>query len=91
MRDEDKEADPEVQYIQMKKKVNLRKACLAHYYNTYEHCTFQQKLSKQNARIIKNKKKLIITKCKLFFACDILFCSLQFLFCIEDLSILLHI
>ena len=53
MRDEDKEADPEGQSIQMKKKGNLRKACLTHYYNTYEYCTFQQKLSKQNARRVK--------------------------------------
>ena len=30
--------------------LNLRKACLKHYYNTYEYCTFQQKLSKQTAR-----------------------------------------
>ena len=60
MRDEDKEADPEVQYIQMKKKENLRKASLTHYYNNFEYCTFQQKLSKQNARRVNRRKKLII-------------------------------
>ena len=43
MRDEDKEADPEVQRIQMNKKENLRKACSKHYYNNCEHCIFQQK------------------------------------------------
>ena len=59
MRDEDKEADPEVQHIQMKKTENLRKACLKHYYNNYEYCTFQQKLSKQNARRV-NKQRTII-------------------------------
>ena len=57
MRDEDKEADPEVQYIQMKNKENLRKACLKHYYNNYEYCTFQHKLSKQNARRVKQDKE----------------------------------
>ena len=43
MRDEEEEADPEVQYIQRGEKENLRKACLKHYYNDYEHCTSQQK------------------------------------------------
>ena len=55
MRDEENEADPEGQPIQ-KKKGNLRKACLKHYYNNYEYCTVQQKLYKQNARRVKNKK-----------------------------------
>ena len=52
MRDGENEADPEGQSIQMKRKTNIRKACLKHYYNNYEYCTFQQKLSKQNARMI---------------------------------------
>ena len=29
---------------------NLRKAALTHYYNSYEYCTLQQQLSKNNAR-----------------------------------------
>ena len=36
-------------------KGNLRKACLKHYYNNYEYCTFQQRLSKQNARRVKTR------------------------------------
>ena len=32
------------------KQYNIRKACLKQYYTNYEYCTFQQKLSKQNAR-----------------------------------------
>ena len=36
---------------------NFRKACLKHYYNNYEYCTFQHKLSKQNARRVKQDKE----------------------------------
>ena len=57
MRDEEKEADPEGQYIQRKKTENIRKACLKHDYNNHEYCTFQQKLSKQNARRIKKEQE----------------------------------
>ena len=32
---------------------NIRKACLKHGYNSYEYCTFQQTLYKQNARRVK--------------------------------------
>ena len=53
MRDEDKQADPEVQYIQMNNKEHVRKACFKHHYNNYEHCICQQQLSKQNARRVK--------------------------------------
>ena len=60
MREEENEADPEVQYIQGKKQENIRKAGLKHDYNNYEYCTFQQKLSKHNARRVKNTKKLIL-------------------------------
>ena len=55
MREEENQADPEVQYIQRKNKSNLRKACLKHFYNNYGYYTFQQ-LSKQNARRV-NKGK----------------------------------
>ena len=89
MRDEEKEADPEGQYIQRRK--SLRKACLKHYYNNYEHCTFQQKLYKHNARIIKKKNKFIIIKLYIIVVFDMSFCYLHFLFCIKDLPILLHI
>ena len=53
MRDEDPEADQEVQYIQMKRKEQLRKACLKQYDNNYEHCTLQQKQYKHIARKVK--------------------------------------
>ena len=39
------------------KKINLRKACLKHYYNNYEYCIVQQKLYKQNARRVKKEKE----------------------------------
>ena len=57
MRDDDKEADQEVQNIQMNKKRDLRKAALKHYYNNYEYCTLQQQLSKKNARQVKQRKR----------------------------------
>ena len=40
----------------------LRKAGLKHYYNSYEHCTFQQKLSKQKARRVTKQKLIIIVR-----------------------------
>ena len=36
--------------------INITKACFKHHYTNYEYCTFQQKLSKQNARRV-NKYK----------------------------------
>ena len=48
MRDEDKEADQGSKYTYEQK--DIIKAALTHYYNTYEHCTLQQQLSKNNAR-----------------------------------------
>ena len=60
MRDEDKEADQEVQTIQMNKKKNIRKAALKYYYNNYEYCTLHQQLYKNNARQAKRKKLIIM-------------------------------
>ena len=55
MRCEDPEADHEVQNIQKKKTVNLRKAALKHYYNNYEYCTLRQQLYKKKARQAKKE------------------------------------
>ena len=55
MREGENQADPEIQYIQRKK--IIRNACLKHDYNNYEYCTFQQKLSKQNARRVNKEKE----------------------------------
>ena len=55
MRDEDPEADHEVQNIQVKKKENLRNAALKHCYNNYEHCTLQRQLYKKKARQAKQE------------------------------------
>ena len=90
MREEENQADPEVQCIQRKNKQPIRKACLNHYYNNYAYCTFQHKLSKQNARRVnKTQKKLIILI--MIIKLNIFMFAFNSLFCIKDLSMLLHI
>ena len=68
MRDDDKEADQDVQNIQIQETENLRTACVKHYHNSYEYCTLQQELSKKDARQVK-KKLIIIMIVKLYMIC----------------------
>ena len=84
MRDEDKEADPEVQYIQMKNNKYIRKAWLELYYNSYEHCTVQQQLYNHNARRVKQDKEANDNNDNwiVYYCCCFEYCILFFAFSI---------